>query len=374
MYSTVEYCYRPIEIMTKMETPYVEMSEKEHGFICGLIRDHRPQKVLEVGVAGGGTTAVIINCLNEFCPEAKMYSVDISEECYKREGKKTGFQLDAVRNYLPNIDNHKFLLGKELPCFIEQIGNGIDFLILDTVHVMPGEFLDFICALPFLKDGAIVVLHDVSEHCRVNNAYGYCTRLLLCSVTAEKYYNANETDDIRGFFNIAAFKIDQSTRDELENVISALSVTWRYIPPESMIDNYYAVYIKYYMDNQFSHICKIVERYRYIEEFAGERKELLKKLADYEYIYIYGAGYNGRKLQRYLKHKGYNVSGYVVSDDHYVLETEKYGEEIFRIADIENLEECICLISILDEGIKERLDNAGIKNIKLSAEFLRLEL
>lgn len=75
-----------------------------------------------------------------------------------------------------------------------------------------------------------------------------------------------------GFLILRLSKIDQSTRDELENVISALSVTWRYIPPESMIDNYYAVYSKYYMDNQFSHICKIVERYRYIEEFAGERK------------------------------------------------------------------------------------------------------
>lgn len=374
MYKTVESYDRPAEIIAKMETPYVEMSEKEHGFICGLIRDHRPQKVLEVGVAGGGTTAVIMDCLNEFCPEAKMYSVDIREECYKREGKKTGFQLDAVRDHLPNIDNHKFMLGKELPCFIEQIGSGIDFLILDTVHAMPGEFLDFICALPFLKDGAIVVLHDVSEQCRVNKPHGYCTRLLLCSVTAEKYYNLDEADDIRGFFNIAAFRVDKSTRDEIENVILALSVTWRYIPAESMIDNYYAVYRKYYMEKHFSLIRKIVERYRYIEEFAGKRKELLRKLAGYENIYIYGAGYNGRKLQKYLKHKGCNVSGYVVSDDHYALESGKYGEEIFRIADIENLESTVCLISILDEGIKERLDSVGIKNIRLSAEFLRLEL
>lgn len=374
MYNTVEYYDKPAEIITKMETPYVEMSEKEHGFICGLIRDHRPEKILEVGVAGGGTTAVIMDCLNEFCPEAKMYSVDIREECYKREEKKTGFQLDAVRDHLPNIDNHKFMLGKELPCFIEQIGNDIDFLILDTVHVMPGEFLDFICALPFLKDGAIVVLHDVSEHCKVNKPYAYCTRLLLCSVNAKKYYNMDEADDIRGFFNIAAFKVDQSTRDEIENIISALSVTWKYIPPESMINNYYAVYSKYYTEKQFDLIQKIVWRYRYIEKFADARKELLKALEGYENIYIYGAGYNGKKLQKYLKHKGCNIRGYVVSDDHYAREAEKYGEEIFRIADIENLEMSICLIFILDEGIKERLDHAGIKNIKLSAEFLRLEL
>ncbi len=350
MYNIVEGYYKPIEIINKMETPYVEMSEKEHGFICGLIRDHRPKKVLEVGVAGGGTTAIIMNCLNECCPDARMYSVDINEECYKREGKQTGFQLNAVRKLLPNIDNHTFLLGKELPCVMEQIGSNIDFLVLDTVHIMPGEFLDFICALPFLEDGAIVVLHDVSEHCRVNSPYGYCTRLLLCSVTAEKYYNMDESDDIRGFFNIAAFRIDQSTRSEIENVILALSVTWQYIPSEKMMDNYYAIYKKYYTEKQFSLLQQIVERYRYIEKFAGVRRKLLKELEGYENIYIYGAGYNGKKLKKYLNHKGYTVSGYVVSDDHYVREAEKYGGAIRRISDIDKLDRSICLISILDGG------------------------
>ena len=64
----------------------------------------------------------------------------------------------------------------------------------------------------------------------------------------------------------------------------------------------------------------------------------------------------------------------MVSDDHYAKEAGKYGEQIHRISDIENLDKTVCLISILDEGIKERLDNAGIENIKLSAEFLRLEI
>ena len=143
------------------------------------------------------------------------------------EGKTDGLPIGCSEEFSAKHRYHRFLLGKELPCVIEQIGSNIDFLILDTVHAMPGEFLDFICALPFLKDGAVVVLHDVSEHCRVNNPHGYCTRLLLCSVTAEKYYNVDEIDDVRGFFNIAAFKIDQSTRAEIENVILALSVKWQ---------------------------------------------------------------------------------------------------------------------------------------------------
>lgn len=44
MYNAVEGYYRPTEIIDKMETPYVEMSKEEHGFICGLIRDHSPKR------------------------------------------------------------------------------------------------------------------------------------------------------------------------------------------------------------------------------------------------------------------------------------------------------------------------------------------
>ena len=50
-------------------------------------------------------------------------------------------------------------------CFLYILSIGlafdIDFIIIDTVHFMPGEFLTFLTALPQLKDGCIVVLHDI---------------------------------------------------------------------------------------------------------------------------------------------------------------------------------------------------------------------
>lgn len=35
-----------------------EMNEDQRGFLCGLLRDYNPQKILEVGVAAGGTTTI----------------------------------------------------------------------------------------------------------------------------------------------------------------------------------------------------------------------------------------------------------------------------------------------------------------------------
>jgi len=39
-----------------------------------------------------------------------------------------------------------------------------DILFLDSIHVSPREILNFIEALPFLKENAIVVIHDLLWH------------------------------------------------------------------------------------------------------------------------------------------------------------------------------------------------------------------
>ena len=40
-----------------------EMSEFESGFLCGILKDYKPKKIVEVGVAGGATTAIILECM-----------------------------------------------------------------------------------------------------------------------------------------------------------------------------------------------------------------------------------------------------------------------------------------------------------------------
>ena len=67
-----------------------EMSEFDSSFLCGLIRKYMPKKIVEVGVAAGGTTAIILQCLallkhNENC---EVYSVDLNEKFYRGNGKK----------------------------------------------------------------------------------------------------------------------------------------------------------------------------------------------------------------------------------------------------------------------------------------------
>lgn len=130
-----------------------------------------------------------------------------------------------------------------MPQFISKIGNEIDFCVLDTVHSMPGEILDFLCVLPYLKDGAVVVLHDITNNLLGRYQSAYATKVLLDSVQGHKYYNFKD-----GIYNIGAFIIDKTTRENIANVFSSLSVTWTYEPTIQQIMQYRDEYKNNYDD------------------------------------------------------------------------------------------------------------------------------
>lgn len=144
---------------------------------------------------------------------------------------------------------HTFRLGKYLPQVIDEIGGEIDFVILDTVHFMPGEGMDFLTMLPYLKDGAIVVLHDVALHQSNLNSQNNCaTGVLFSAVTADKFINF--VPDSKNFKysypNIAAFQINEQTRANIENVFLTMILRWSYLPSQGEINLYRAHYQRHY--------------------------------------------------------------------------------------------------------------------------------
>lgn len=243
MYQNVDLYMEPQKILKEMKEGYCEMQPSELGFLCGLLRSYSPSKIVEVGVAGGGTTSVVMNCLNMLGSDAKVFSVDLNSECYRRAGKMTGYQLEEIRDKLSNYANHRFVLGHILPEVIEEIYNGeaIDFVILDTVHNLPGELLDFLCILPYLKDDAIVVLHDVTLNLS-SSPVSFATKIVLDAVVGTKYFNVNNC----ATYNIGGVKIGKETRQNIANVFSAFSITWNYYPAPQELEMYTKIYEKYY--------------------------------------------------------------------------------------------------------------------------------
>ena len=233
-----------------------EMTEFESAFLCGVIKQFRPKKILEIGIAGGATTAIILQALEDLDAPYEMYSLDASATFYRDQTNPSGFMAEFIieNNLLAPPHStlsgtHKFYRGNFLPQVIDEIGGDIDFVILDTMHSMPGEGLDFLAVLPYLKANAVVVLHDVTfNQILVQNINGHATTVLFSAVTAEKFINfiSNEVFCKFNYPNIAAFQINEQTMANIENVFLTMVLRWTYLPSQGEINLYRAHYQRHY--------------------------------------------------------------------------------------------------------------------------------
>lgn len=227
-----------------------EMTEFESAFLCGLLKKYKPHNIVEVGIAGGATTAIILQCMVLLKVENfVLHSIDYSEKFYRDPNYKSGFLADEAKNILDNNVkfNHYVNLGDVACSFVDNNSDQeeIDFLILDTMHILPGEILDFVTLLPRLKRNAVVVLHDIARNLYQKKAAdSFATGALFSSVVAEKFINY---DNLRGGYpNIGAFVCNEDTREHIMNCFEILLLTWSYIPEERQAEKYSAIIAKYY--------------------------------------------------------------------------------------------------------------------------------
>ena len=243
---------------------FVLMNEVESAFLCGMIEQFSPKKIVEVGVAGGGTTAIILQALEDLGESYEMHSIDAAPTFYRDKTKPAGFMAAfALENNLfapPHSTlsgTHEFHLGKFLPQVIDDIGNEIDFVILDTMHIMPGEGLDFLAVLPYLKPEAVVVMHDVSMNQNKQSPSAHATTVLFSAVTADKFLNflPGDVGSKYVYPNIAAFQINGQTAVYAENIFLTMILRWTYLPSRDEINLYRAHYRRHYPQE----LCKIFD-------------------------------------------------------------------------------------------------------------------
>lgn len=223
-----------------------EMTEFDSAFLCGLIREKKPRKILEIGIAAGGTTAIILECLSQLGMDetTELYSIDCRELFYRGVGEKSGYLAEEYKEVSNWHGKHKVYLGKYFPEVADEIGNDIDFVVLDTTHRLPGEFLDFLAVFPYLKPHTCVVVHDIClNHIEIPTQIA--TQLLMDTVVGDKYL-VQDSDREFGYPNIGAFDINNDTAKYIADVFNALIVTWDYLPEKSMYELYLQFFEKHY--------------------------------------------------------------------------------------------------------------------------------
>lgn len=74
-------------------------------FINGLIRKFKPKKCLEIGVANGGSSILILNAIKDI-PDSSLISLDLNTQLFIDRSKKTGYRVNQYFPELTKIGNY----------------------------------------------------------------------------------------------------------------------------------------------------------------------------------------------------------------------------------------------------------------------------
>lgn len=251
----------PLEIRKRLSEDAAEMTEEQLSVLCGLIKEYKPHKIVEIGVAAGGTTAVILNCLSLIGIDSEIYSIDIAENFYRDKSKKTGYLGEEAKKLLKVAVNHKMYIGTAVE-HLDTIGQDIDLLILDTVHTLPGELFDFLACLPKMKKGGTVVLHDTILNHIGGLPDSFATRVLYSSVVGKKIVYKGDSN-IYDYPGMGIFEVTDDTWKYIDNIFSSLIITWNYMPEVKYLNAYKTYLSKYYSAELMEEFDKAIEMNRF---------------------------------------------------------------------------------------------------------------
>ena len=240
-------------------------------FINGIIRKFRPKKCLEVGVARGGSSIIILNAIKDI-KDSFLISLDLNTELFIDKTKKTGY---AVKEFFPELTNKWELFTGDLPHkFLDKLNMKFDFLFLDTAHYTPGEIINLIEIMPFLNEGAIVVLHDIIWHLDGTDNFKEVkftpTQIyLMSSLYGQKIYIDS---NYQGVENIGCVKLYPNQEEHYKDYFLLLMSFWEEMPTESQINDLRNFIKKYYTNEIYLKIFNIaVEKNRkYINKFKSK--------------------------------------------------------------------------------------------------------
>ena len=134
------------------------LSESHIYLINSLIRKFKPKNCLEIGVAKGGSSIIILNAIKDI-HNSQLISIDLFK---KIKNNTIGY---LFKKKFPKLMSKWKLFLVDMPHkFLTKLNLKFDFLFLDSFHTSPGEFFNLIECLPFLNENAIVVLHDIMWH------------------------------------------------------------------------------------------------------------------------------------------------------------------------------------------------------------------
>lgn len=139
--------------------------QSEFESLLSLLAKNRPQSVMEIGTANGGTLFALAHVALD---EAKITSVDLPNGDfgggYTERGKKRieSYALPTQELGLFRADSHNPNTYAEVVDWLED--EPVDFLMIDGDHSRQGVVQDWEMYAPLVGPGGIIAFHDVAPH------------------------------------------------------------------------------------------------------------------------------------------------------------------------------------------------------------------
>lgn len=269
---------------------FSEMTLSEQEFLIDIVRQYKPKKLLELGIASGSSSVLLLNAIKDISG-GHLTSVDYSTPYYRDKTKNSGFVVDEYPELKKKWTLYTGGMASE---FIDKIGDEIDFCFIDTMHALPGEVIDFLLVLPYLKSDAVVVFHDTNlqtwgrwPQCTSNN-------MLVSAISGEKivpetfenifFHNTLKTDFQMYFPNITGVVLDGTQKDKIWDIFNLLTQKWKYqLKSEDVVSiklalrKHYSDFYVQMFDNILDYQMHEAKNDRTIQDLIKENKELIDK-------------------------------------------------------------------------------------------------
>jgi len=286
--------------------------EKEYAALSklsGLIRANQPQKIVKVGGANSSSSAAILCCLDIVQIACQIYFIDTCNTVppYTRD------VFDLERE-LKRRDSEKYHMFRDrsLAAHMDEIGEGVDLLILDAAEAMPYPILDFVAAFPYLTPNAIVAICEAIPRNSSDN-------VLIQNVTADKFSGHSPSClDLQSCIQfittgtVSIFQVNSYTSEHIVDLFAALKLPWQYMLQLDALLEY-----RKFIKTHYNSVC--LELYNQAVIEADPYKKMLKAmeqslLKTFPQVLLYGKGKRGQYFLSLLDLIGIPVSGFVVSD------------------------------------------------------------
>jgi predicted O-methyltransferase YrrM len=143
------------------------ISKPEARFVMTALEMCDARTVVEVGVASGGSTLYMLAMLNERPGFRRLFAFDLETRYFGDASKPVGYlALDSEFNLdgRLTVEGGAFApdIGPTIGRASSDLVRPIDFAFIDGDHRHPWAAIDLLFLLPLMREGGIVVFHDIN--------------------------------------------------------------------------------------------------------------------------------------------------------------------------------------------------------------------